>query len=155
MTFVTPNNVLLTNNNFRQLPPVWEMSQPFNIDPAGEVAYDADPVSWARNHILAVLLTNPGERVMRPGYGAGIYNFVFENDDPLTEAQIINERSSDAVATWEPNITLNGIALHPADRTTAGTVLLDIAFTVGNAPTVYSVSVTLGGTGVEVPVLPA
>ena len=141
MSFIVPTN-------FRQLPPVWEMAQPFNIDAAGEVAYDTDPVAWARNHILAILLTNPGERVMRPSYGAGIFNFVWENGDPLIENQIINDVQQ-AVAVWEPNVTINQIDFIPQPDY-SGVVMLDIQFSVGSAPTTYSVTVTLGGVGVEV-----
>jgi phage baseplate assembly protein W len=141
VSFIVPTN-------FRQLPPVWEMAQPFNIDAAGEVAYDTDPVAWARNHILAILLTNPGERVMRPSYGAGIFNFVWENGDPLIENQIINDVQQ-AVAVWEPNVTINQIDFIPQPDY-SGVVMLDIQFSVGSAPTTYSVTVTLGGVGVEV-----
>ena len=138
MTFLSPTN-------FRQLPEVWEMAQPFNIDVVGEVAYDTDPAAWARNHILALLLTSPGERVMRPGYGAGIYNFVWENDDQLVQAQIIaNIRQ--AVAMSEPNITLQTLQF-VQQPDFSGVVTLDISFSVGASPTTYTIS--LGGPGVE------
>lgn len=141
MSFVVPIN-------FRQLPPVWEMSQPFNIDATGEVAFDTDPAIWARNHILAILLTNPGERVMRGTYGAGIYNFVWENDDPLVEQQMITDIRQ-AVAAYEPNITLQQVAFVPQPDY-SGVVTLDVAFSVGASPTVYTVTYSLGGTGVEI-----
>ena len=128
MTFLVPTN-------FRQLPPVFEMAQPFNIDAIGEVAYDTDPAAWARNHILAILLTSPGERVMRPGYGAGIFNFVWENDDQLVQAQIINNIRQ-AVAVSEPNILLQTVAFVPQPDF-SGVVTLDIAFSVGASPTSY------------------
>ena len=141
MSFIPPTN-------FRQIPPVWEVSQPFNVDAAGEVAYDADPGLWARNHILAVLLTNPGERVMRPTYGAGIFNYVWDNQDPLVEQQIINDVQT-AVAIYEPNVTINQIEFVPQPDF-SGIVNLNIAFSVGAAPTTHNVTITLGGTGVEV-----
>lgn len=141
MSFIVPTN-------FRQLPPVWEIALPFNIDAIGEVAYSDDPVIWARNHILAILLTSPGERVMRPTYGAGIFNFVWENSDPLLEQQIINDVQQ-AVALWEPNVTINNIEFLP-EPDYSGIVMLDISFSVGSAPTVHNLSVTLGGTGIEV-----
>jgi hypothetical protein len=145
MSFIVPTN-------FRQLPPVWEIAQPFNIDATAEVAYDTDPVTWARNHILAILLTNPGERVMRPNYGAGILNFVWDKDDPLTEQTIIADIQQ-SVANWEPNITLNRIQFVPQPDY-SGIVLLDIEFSVGVTPTPHSVTITLGGTGVEVTATP-
>jgi phage baseplate assembly protein W len=143
MSFIVPTN-------FRQLPPVWEMGQPFNIDAVGEVAYDSDPVAWARNHILAILLTNPGERVMRPTYGAGLLNYVWENDDPLVEQQTINDIQT-AVGIWEPNITLNQLEFVPQPDY-SGIVMLDVQFSIGASPTSYSVTISLGGAGVEVTV---
>ena len=141
MSFIVPTN-------FRQLPPVWEMSQPFNIDTAGEVAYDSDPVVWARNHILAVCLTNPGERVMRPNYGAGIFNFVFEMQDPLIEAQVVNA-VQDAVANYEPNIRIHSVNFVPQPDF-SGVAILDISFSVGANPTPHSAMVPLNGSAVEI-----
>ena len=85
---------------------------------------------------------------MRPSYGAGIFNFVWENGDPLIENQIINDVQQ-AVAVWEPNVTINQIDFVPQPDY-SGVVMLDIQFSVGSAPTTYSVTVTLGGVGVEV-----
>jgi hypothetical protein len=141
MTFVVPTN-------FRQLPPVWEMSQPFHFDVVGEIAYDTDAVTWVRNHILAVLLTNPKERVMRPTYGAGIFNFVWEPDDPLTQAQIISTVQQ-AVARWEPNVNLNKIEFVP-QQDFSGVATLDIAFSLGPTSSTHTVSISLGGEGVEI-----
>jgi hypothetical protein len=146
VTFIVPAN-------FRQLPPVWEISQPFNINAAAEVAYDDDPVTWARNHILAILLTNPKERVMRPTYGVGIFKFVWENDNPLKEAEIINEIRN-AVAQFEPNVTLQAVQFFQAPDF-SGIVTLNIEFSVGANPTVHTMMLSLGGTGVEVTALPA
>lgn len=138
------------SSNFRQLPPTWEIAQPFNIDVTGEVAYDTDPVAWVRNHILAVLLTAAGERVMRPTYGAGVLAFVWEAQDPLVEQRMITQVQQ-AVANWEENVTLNNVQFVPQPDY-SGIVKLEIAFSVGAAPTVHTVIITLGGTGVEVTV---
>jgi len=228
MSFIVPAN-------FRQLPPVWEIAQPFRIDPLGQtlasprttpnlnwsqqgadppnwdpdvlykgldavyfnagawyanqnnegispgtaivdpndptgntlitpwtllpsyntgtgaVAYDTDPVAWARNHILAILLTNPGERVMRPNYGVGVYRFVWENQDPFYEQGLITQIRQ-AVAAWEPEIALQEVTFDPTMDPLSGEVLLHIAFSVGGLATVHTVSFTLGGSGVEVAV---
>lgn len=141
MSFIVPTN-------FRQLPPVWEIAQPFNIDATGAVAYDTDPVVWATNHILAVLLTQPGERVMRPSYGVGLHNFVFENQDPLVEQQMLTSVQQ-AINVWEPNITLHDLSFVPQPDY-SGILYLNISFSVGNAPTVHRVTVSLGGTGLEI-----
>lgn len=141
MTFITPAN-------FRQLPPVWEVSQPFQVNGAGGVSYDADPVQWAINHILALLLTTPGERVMRPSYGAGLRAFVWENNDPFVEAQMI-ATIQNAMAGYEPNIMLKNISIVP-NSGLYGVFNISISFSVGTAPTVHTVAFTLGGVGIEV-----
>jgi uncharacterized protein len=141
MTFVVPSN-------FRQLPPVWEMSQPFNIDGNGVVAYDSDPAAWARNHILALLLTAPGERVMRPTYGVGIFRYVWENQDALTQQQLINQ-ANQGLAFWEPNINIQQVDFLPA-ADFSGVVNMSIAFTLGASPTIQTVTFSLGGTGIEI-----
>lgn len=141
MTFVIPAQ-------FRQLPPVWELAQPFKVDASNSIAFDQDPVMWARNHILALLLTNPGERVMRPTYGIGIYNLVFENDNPVIEAQIVAAINA-SLSAYEPNITVNQCQFVP-EPDYSGVMEIQIAFSVGSAPTIHSVAFTVGGTAVEV-----
>jgi hypothetical protein len=141
MSFLTPSG-------FRQLPPVWEMAQPFRVDANGTVGFDADPARWATNHILALLLTNPGERVMRPTYGVGIYRFVWENDDPVTEQNFITAINM-GLASYEPNINVTEVEFIRQPQYT-GIVVLTIAFTVGNSPTSHTFSVDITGNQVEI-----
>jgi hypothetical protein len=141
MSFIVPAQ-------FRQLPPVWEIAQPFKVDASNSIAFDTDPVMWARNHILALLLTNPGERVMRPNYGIGIFSLVFENDNPLVEAQVVAAINAGA-ATYEPNITVNECKFVPQPEY-SGAMEIHLSFSVGSAPTTYSMAFTVGGTAVEV-----
>jgi len=141
MSFVVPTN-------YRQLPTSWEMAQPFHIDATGAVAFDVDPVRWATNHILALLLTNPGERVMRPTYGVGIFNMVWENDNPVVEATIVSAINM-GLSMYEPNITVIDVEFTQQPQF-SGIMNLLIHFTVGNAPTTYSTAVNLNGSGVEI-----
>lgn len=145
MTFIVPSN-------FRQLPPVWEIAQPFRIDVNGAVAFDGDPARWAINHILALILTNPGERVMRPTYGVGVYSFVWENDDPIEEQNIITAINM-GLATYEPNINVTEVEFVQQNQFTGigtGIVVLMISFTVGNSPTTHTFSIDIAGNQVEI-----
>ena len=56
-----------------------------------------------RQAVLIVLTTNPGERMMRPGFGAGLNDFLFE---PISYTTIstISQRVEDALIDWEPRI---------------------------------------------------
>jgi phage baseplate assembly protein W len=141
MTFIVPAN-------FRQLPTSWEMAQPFHIDATGAVAFDVDPVAWATNHILALLLTNPGERVMRPTYGVGIFALVWENDNPVVEANVITSINI-GLSMYEPNINVVQCQFTQQPQY-SGIMNLILHFTVGNAPTVYTTAVNLNGSGVEI-----
>lgn len=141
MSFIVPAN-------FRQLSPTWEMAQPFNIDATGAVAFDTDPVKWATNHILALLLTNPGERVMRPTYGVGIYSMVWENDNPVVEATLVSAINM-GLSMYEPNILVSDVEFAQTPEY-SGIMQLIIHFTVGHAPTIYTTAISLQGTGVEI-----
>jgi phage baseplate assembly protein W len=138
----------LAQSNFRQLPPVWEMAQPFHIDGTGAVGFDADPARWAINHILALILTTPGERVMRPTYGAGVYRFVWENQDPIVEQSIISLINM-GLATYEPNINVTEVEFTQQGQFSA-IVVLQVSFTVGNSPTTHTFSADISGNQVEI-----
>jgi uncharacterized protein len=63
------------------------------------VAYEED----IEQSILIILGTNPGERVMRPDFGAGLNTFVFEPVNTTTIA-LVRERVRGALIDWEPRI---------------------------------------------------
>lgn len=61
------------------------ISIPFRFN-NGKVSDTTDIGTIARQRIADVLATRGYERVMRPGYGAGISNLLFEPMDPLVFA---------------------------------------------------------------------
>jgi phage baseplate assembly protein W len=92
-------------------------SAPVALDGKGEVALTAyeDDV---RQAILIILGTSPGERVMRPDFGAGLRDLVFE---PINEATITlaQDRVERALTEWEPRIDLTDVSV-TVDRGPAG-----------------------------------
>jgi phage baseplate assembly protein W len=58
---------------------------PFAVAPSGRVAVARGDES-IRGKILQVLFTAPGERVNRPEFGCGLFNLVFEPNDPILAA---------------------------------------------------------------------
>jgi phage baseplate assembly protein W len=62
-------------------------------------AYDED----VRQAIVIILGTSPGERVMRPDFGAGLDDFVFEPVNPTTMTRV-RSRVHDALVDWEARI---------------------------------------------------
>lgn len=63
------------------------------------VAYEED----VRQAVLIILGTNPGERVMRPTFGAGLNAFLFA---PITTTTLtrLQNRVLDALVEFEPRI---------------------------------------------------
>ena len=75
---------------------------PLAAEPGGDVAtavYEED----VRQAIFIILGTNPGERVMRPNYGAGLREFVF---GPINASLLarVQQRVLDALVDEEPRI---------------------------------------------------
>jgi uncharacterized protein len=58
--------------------------------------------------IRLIIATNPGERRMRPDFGAGLNAFVFE---PVSAATLegIRRRVQDALIDWEPRIDVERV----------------------------------------------
>ena len=81
---------------------------PIGID-AGRTATAAFEED-VRQAILIILGTDPGERVMRPDFGAGLSAFVFE---PMTPATLegLKQRVQEALVDWEPRIDVEGVTV--------------------------------------------
>lgn len=80
---------------------------PPHLEPDGtvaEVAYDEDVAQAIR----IILATNPGERVMRPDFGAGLKAFLFEPVDAGTAA-LVRTRVEEALTDFEPRIDLGTV----------------------------------------------
>ena len=67
-----------------------------------------------REAILIILQTNPGERVMRPTFGAGLRDFVFEPVSPTTMA-MVQKRVEDSLIDWEPRIDIVSVSVTTTD----------------------------------------
>ena len=91
---------------------------------AAMVAYEED----VRQAILIILLTNNGERLMRPTFGAGLNDFVFEPVNPTTMAAL-QTRVEDALIDWEPRIDVIAVSV-TTSPSAIGTVLIDITYRV-------------------------
>lgn len=65
-----------------------------------------------RTAIYLILGTAPGERVMRPDFGCGIHDLVFQpNTAALRGAVAVRVR--DALVRWEPRIDVIGVRAEP------------------------------------------
>ena len=84
-------------------------SFPPTIAPTGDVAvaaYEED----VRQAIRIIVGTSPGERLMRPSFGAGLRDLVFEPLNTTTMA-LARHRVEVALATWEPRIDVRAVTV--------------------------------------------
>jgi phage baseplate assembly protein W len=69
-----------------------------------------------RQAVWIILSTAPGERVMRPDFGCGIYDLVFAPNDASTAGRVAQEVRQ-ALTIWEPRIDLLDVeaSAHPTN----------------------------------------
>ena len=85
--------------------------------------------------IQIILSTARGERRMRPEFGCGIHDLVFEPNNPTTHT-LIRARVAEALAWWEPRIEVGpqDIAIEEevqlGDRAGAVALLIHIRYVV-------------------------
>jgi phage baseplate assembly protein W len=82
-------------------------SWPLDVDHTGSIALTYGPEDLDRS-IRIVLLTAPGERVMRPEFGCRIWDLLFEPVTP-TLLGLISEAVREAVGRWEPRVLVEQV----------------------------------------------
>ena len=65
-------------------------------------------INQIKSDLLALLLTEPGERVMLPSFGTPLKKFMFEPNDP-TLVENVRNAIIDSIRTWEPRIQVTDI----------------------------------------------
>jgi phage baseplate assembly protein W len=67
--------------------------------------------------IRIILGTNRGERVMRPDFGAGLIEFVFEPANTAT-MELLRKRVEESLIDWEPRIDVEEVkvTIEPIER---------------------------------------
>ena len=61
-----------------------------------------------RQSMLVILETEPGERVMRPGFGCGLRRYLMKPNTTSTRA-LIRRDVELALSTWEPRVELAAV----------------------------------------------
>jgi phage baseplate assembly protein W len=75
-------------------------------------AAEAGEEEKVRQAIELILRTAPGERVMRPDFGCGIHDLVFDtmSDEMIGRAE---SEVEDALGQWEPRIAVQEVTARP------------------------------------------
>lgn len=91
--------------------------------------------------IRVVLQTRAGEQLMRPGFGAGLQEYVGQPDSQALRRQL-QERVTEALERWEPRIALDGTDVFddPAQR---GLLRVEIRFRIKRSGAPQRLGITL------------
>ena len=81
-----------------------------------------------RQAIWLVLSTAPGERAMRPDFGAGLADLVFAPNTPATHG-LVTSAVRDALVEWEPRIDVLDVAVS-ADPAEPARLLVELDYSV-------------------------
>jgi len=81
-----------------------------------------------RQSIRIILDTNPGERLMRPDFGAGLEAFVFEPVNSTTIARL-KKQVKEALTVWEPRIQVDQVQV-TSDTENRNTLLFEVQYRV-------------------------
>ena len=111
-----------------------------------------------KSDLLALLLTNPGERVMLPDFGTPLNRLFFEPNDVEVE-EMARDMIVTAIDAWEPRVVISDIevninkedSLNPTDRKEDIEHILLIRITFSDFDNIQEVQelrleVPLGGT---------
>jgi len=77
----------------------------------GELTYPPALAESVRQQLQVILSTRPGEQLMRPGFGAGLAEFLGE-PDTITTRRRIYDRVSEAVGRWEPRVEVDRVEVN-------------------------------------------
>lgn len=100
---------------------------PLGVDQSGSIA-TTDGADGIDDALHMVLMTAPGERLMRPFFGCRIWQLVFEPINANTLG-LMAEAVREAVGRWEPRILLDDVRVVPASGD-EGAVFIHIDYTV-------------------------
>jgi phage baseplate assembly protein W len=109
-------------------------SFPVAVDATHEIAiaeYEAD----VEQAIRIILGTEPGERVMRPTFGAGLRALVFEPINTTTIA-LAQYRVQQALVLWEPRI--DNVAVIVTADPPSGRLMIGVRYRVRTTNTFYN-----------------
>ncbi len=98
---------------------------PFLPDPeTGALAW-VGGMELIRQSVATILDTEPGERVMRPGFGCGLRRYLME-PNTLTTRTAMEADIRAALETWEPRIRLVSVVVTPGEEPEL--VWVDVAY---------------------------
>ena len=113
------------------------------IEAGGRLRW-ADEDESVREVMLNILLTRPGERLMRPQFGAGLLDFIHQPNNQTTRALIANLVKK-AIGEWETRVVVLGVEVVP-DPVDPAELHIEVQYRLRHAlvPRSLGLSLTLG-----------
>ncbi len=100
---------------------------PLQVDRRGGIALARDETD-VEQAIELILATAPGERPMRPEFGCGVHDFVFDTIDAKTVGKM-ELAIRDALDRWEPRVVVETVEFN-LDEVADGRLIIDIGYRV-------------------------
>lgn len=100
---------------------------PPSVDARGRIALSGG-IEEIEGAMRMVLLTAPGERVMRPEFGCRAWDYVFQPLNPNTMG-MIETAVEEALQRWEPRVTVESVRASE-DPARQGTVAVQVEYTL-------------------------
>lgn len=97
-----------------------------------------------RQAVRLVLVTEPGERIMRPSFGCGLRQFLMAPNTPGTRAAIA-EAVTTALTTWESRISLRGVEVVAGEDPSVAVVTVSYVHNRDGSADVLRLGVAVGG----------
>jgi phage baseplate assembly protein W len=108
---------------------------PVSVDPGTGAVAMAEYEEDIRQAIRIILDTDPGERVMRPDFGAGLRALVFEPINTHTLA-LARHRVERALVLWEPRI--DSVTVTVTAKARQGLIAIEVRYRVRTTNTFYN-----------------
>lgn len=96
---------------------------PIKVNAKGGLSYSAGP-ERIQDAIWIVLSTSLGERLMRPDFGAGVHDYVFQPNSDVMRTHL-QSSVNDALLKWEPRIELTNVNVQEGDQPSQVLVSID------------------------------
>ncbi len=100
---------------------------PPSVDSRGRIALTGG-IEEIEGAMRMILLTAPGERVMRPEFGCRAWDYVFQPMNPNTMG-MIETAVEEALNRWEPRVNIEAVRA-VEDSTRTGTVAVQVDYSV-------------------------
>lgn len=104
-----------------------EILFPFQVDQSGRIGFTDNPYQIVQQRIEQIVFTLLGERVMRPNFGSGAEEFLFDNVGHGKEVLIV-DRIKTAVNNLTDGIIIKAVTLDTSSILPTGTLKIGIQY---------------------------